>query len=219
MYRPANPAPTISTSSADPGAGFESFIFGLPFRSESLPVSRLAGIATFCIYHTLANDHYRINLQGFRLLERAIDAKLNTTIGEAKWTRTQPGIRRRPGMARERIAARAEPHFWLFFNGFGEIGYCNNSLAKLIGREGRGSEGAGRHLDPQQLPLSQETPGGNIGMMANHMGRRCPLDLVLDDGRSLPMFGLVRSVRLGTGPAFIVQLKPRGRSGRRRPDL
>jgi hypothetical protein len=116
-------------------------------------------------------------------------------------------------------AARAEPQFWLFFNGCGEIGYCNNPLAKLIGRRAADLKGLAVTSILQQLPLKQATPGGNIGMMPNYMGRRCPLDLVLDDGRSLPMFGLVRSVRLGTGPAFIVQLKPRGWPGRRRPDV
>jgi hypothetical protein len=117
-------------------------------------------------------------------------------------------------------AARAEPHFWLFFNGFGEIGYCNNSLAELIGRRAADLKGLAVTSILQRLPLTQATrPSGNIGMMANYMGRRHPLDLVLDDGRSLPMFGLVRSVRLGTGPAFIVQLKPRGRPGRRRSDV
>ena len=116
-------------------------------------------------------------------------------------------------------AARAEPQFWLFFNGCGEIGYCNNSLAKLIGRGAAGLKGLAVTSILQQLPLKQEIPGGNIAMMPNYMGRRCPLDLVLDDGRSLPVSGWVRSVRLGTGPAFIVELKPRGRSGRRRPDV
>ena len=116
-------------------------------------------------------------------------------------------------------AARAEPQFWLFFNGCGEIGYCNNSLAKLIGRRAADLKGLAVTSILQQLPLKRATLGGNIGMMPNYMGRRCPLDLVLDDGRSLPMFGLVRSVRLGTGSAFIVQLQPRGRSGRRHPDV
>ena len=116
-------------------------------------------------------------------------------------------------------AARAEPHFWLFFNRCGEIGYCNNSLAKLIGRKAGDLKGLAVTSILQQLPLKQATPDGNVGMMPNYTGRRFPLDLFLDDGRSLPMFGLVRSIRLGTGPAFIVQLKPRGRPGRRRPDV
>ena len=115
--------------------------------------------------------------------------------------------------------ARAEPRFWLFFNAIGEIGYCNNSLAKLIGRKAADLKGLAVTSILEQLPLRQGAPGGNIGMSTTSMGRRCPLDLVLDDGRSLPMFGLVRSVRLGTGPAFIVQLTPRGRRDRRRPDL
>ena len=123
------------------------------------------------------------------------------------------------GVARERTQPEPNRISGCSSIACGEIGYCNNSLAKLIGRKAADLKGLAVTSILQQLPLKQATPDGNVGMMPNYMGRRFPLDLVLDDGRSLPMFGLVRSIRLGTGPAFIVQLKPRGRPGRRRPDV
>lgn len=122
-------------------------------------------------------------------------------------------------LARERPqakAARTKSDFWLFFNAYGEISYCSNALADLLGRNAADLKGLAVTSILQRLPLTRETPGGNIGMMTmNYVGRRSPLELRLGKDRWLPVYASVSSQQLSKGPAFIVELWPRERSGKR----
>ncbi len=141
--------------------------------------------------------------------------------GAAGRRREPPALRRHPAAADEakfRAPLGPEPSatpalasgFWLFFNAYAEIGYCSDLLAALIGRTSAGLRGQAVTSILQQLPLRRDTPGGNIGLMTmNYLDRRWPLELRVGDRRWLPVYGWIRALQLGTGPAFVVELAPR----------
>ncbi len=65
-----------------------------------------------------------------------------------------------------------------------------------------------------QLPLTRETPGAGIGAtMMSCVRGSWPLELMPGERWWLPVEAQVRSLRLGNGPAFIIELAPRSEAG------
>lgn len=109
--------------------------------------------------------------------------------------------------------------FWLLFNVCGEISFCSQSLAQLLDRDAASLQGLAVTSVLHQLPLKRETPGDNIATMTmDYVGREWPLELTVAPGRRLPVVAWVRPYRLGTGPAFVVELGPRGQRNAPRAD-
>ncbi len=135
--------------------------------------------------------------------------------GKRRWS----SVRAAGDVASTRKAA--EPRYWLFFNAYGEIGYCSDSLAHLLGQDVADLQGQGVTAILLELPVSRDTPGANIGvLMMNFVGRRMPLELGCDGGFRRPVHATFRSIHLGSGPAFIVEIELGGkgdgsRAGRR----
>ncbi len=104
-------------------------------------------------------------------------------------------------------AARPETKFWLLFNAYGEIGYCSDPLAALLGRNAAEVKGRCVTSILSKMPLNRKTPGSNMGaLMMSYVGQAWPLELLVGDGRRLPVHASVHMVRVGGGPAFIVEL-------------
>jgi len=108
----------------------------------------------------------------------------------------------------------SERQFWLFFNARGEIGYCSEPLAQLLGRDAADVRGATVTSILPDLPVNAKTPGHNVATMTMNYVKRChPLRLKLNDVQWLPVEAAIHSVHLGTGAVFVAELRWAG--GRR----
>ena len=124
------------------------------------------------------------------------------------------GDARSPRAAAASIDPRTQSQYWLTFDPCGDIGRCSEQLAEMLGRSASELEGLAVTSILERLPLRRETPGANIGtLMMSYVGGRWPLELMLGERWWLPVEALVRSLHVGDGPVFIVELVPRSEAG------
>lgn len=101
----------------------------------------------------------------------------------------------------------------MLFNAHGEIEFCSDELAGLLGRGAAELKGTVITAILPTLPLKPATPGYNVAAMTmSYVGREQPLDLIAR-GRLLPVQALVSAIRLDTGPAFLLKLRSAGQPG------
>lgn len=105
-------------------------------------------------------------------------------------------------------SACPDADFWLCFDASGKICYCSRLLAGMLGRDESAMKGSSVTSIFPELPLNGKTPGYNVAAMTmNYVNRRRPITVTLAEDRRVPVEAAFRSISVGRGPVFLVELQ------------
>lgn len=99
---------------------------------------------------------------------------------------------------------------WLSFDVHGRIVFCTQLLAEVCGREAAEIRDAVIGTLLPQLATDGKTARQYVASMMGLVDGCHPLHLALADGRTLPVDASVTSMLIGSGPVFVVDLRPAG---------